>query len=71
MQFGWKMSLLVICKLLGLFVNTLTADDKYCFLDRENLLQNLQRQLYQQEKNIFPIFFCPMEMLIQVPTFLK
>ena len=28
---SWKKSLLVICKILGLFVNTLTADDK-CYL---------------------------------------
>ena len=28
-KLAWKMFLLVICKMLGHFVNTLTADDKY------------------------------------------
>ena len=34
-QLSWKRSLLVIWKILGLFVNTLTADDKYFFLNRD------------------------------------
>ena len=33
------MSLLVIHKILGLLVNILTADDKYSFLNRDNLAQ--------------------------------
>ena len=37
-----KMSLLVICEILGLFVNTLTADDKYSLFNRENLPQRIQ-----------------------------
>ena len=37
-----------MCKILGLFVNTLTADDEYFFLKRDNLLQNLQMQLSQK-----------------------
>ena len=49
MQFSWKMSLLVICKILALFVNTLTADGKYCLLDRDNLLQDVQTQ--KEKKN--------------------
>ena len=36
------MSLLVICEVLGLFVNTLTADDKYSLFNRENLPQRIQ-----------------------------
>ena len=32
-------SLLVISKILGLFVNTLTADDKYSLTKRDNLMQ--------------------------------
>ena len=65
------MSLLVICKSLGLFLNALMADDKYCLFDRDNLLQYLQMQLSRKEKNILPIFLCIMEILIQVATFLK
>ena len=36
-QFSWKKSLLVICKILGLFVNTLIPDHKYSLLLRDNL----------------------------------
>ena len=33
------MSLLVICEILGLFVNTLTVSEKYFLCNSENLLQ--------------------------------
>ena len=47
-----KMSLLVICEILGLFVNTLTVDDKYCLGNKENLLQPIQLQLSHKEQNL-------------------
>ena len=46
----------MISKILGLFVNTLTADDKYSLLNRQTLLQHIQRQL-SQKKEIFSQFF--------------
>ena len=46
----WKKSLLVRCKILRLFVNTLIADDKYSFLNRENLRQPIQMHLSQKQK---------------------
>ena len=55
-QFSWKNSVLVICKILGLFVNPLTADDKDSLLNRSNLLQHVQVQL-SQKRNIFLTFF--------------
>ena len=39
--------------LLGLFVNTLTADDKYSLHDSENLGQSIQMQLSKKLKNFF------------------
>ena len=36
-QFSWKKSLLVIYKILGLFLNTLTADQRHSVPDRDNL----------------------------------
>ena len=45
-----KKCLLVIHKFLGLFVNTLTADDKYSLLNRDNLPQSIQMQLCQKQK---------------------
>ena len=56
----WKNSLLVICKIFGLFLNTLTADDKYSLLDRDKLFQYLQMQLFQKQKTFsqFLLTFC-------------
>ena len=55
-QLSFKKSLLRICKKLSLFVNTLTADDKYSLLNRENLTQPIQMELSQKQKP-FPQFF--------------
>ena len=53
----WKKFFLVICKTLGLFLNTSTADDKYSFLNRNNLMQHLQVQLSQKRKNFTTFSF--------------
>ena len=50
------MYLLVKCKILGLFVKTLTAGDKYVVLNRDNLLQHIHMQLFQKQ-NRFSKFF--------------
>ena len=47
----------LICKILGLFVNPLTADDKYSPLNKGNLLQHFQIQLSQKQKNVSDFFF--------------
>ena len=52
----WKKSLLVIDKNLGLFVNTLTVDDKHYMLNRENLTQPIQVQLSLKEKTFSQFF---------------
>ena len=43
------MSLLVISEILGLFVNTLTANDKYFLLNR-NLQEPIRTQLSKKQK---------------------
>ena len=48
--------MLVLCKNLGLFVNTLSDDEKYCLLYRDNLMQPIQIHLSQKRK-IFSDFF--------------
>ena len=50
MKFNRKMSLLVTHKSLSLFVNTLTADDKYSLLNKDNLAQPIQMQLSTKKK---------------------
>ena len=44
------------CKMLGLFVSTLTADEKYHFLIRDDLTQPIQMQLSEKEKTCSECF---------------
>ena len=46
------MSLLVICEMLGLFVNTLNSDEMYYLLNSENMQQPIQMQLSKKQKNV-------------------
>ena len=48
--------MLVLCKILGPFLNTLTDDGKYSLLYRENLTQRIQILLSQKRK-LFSQFF--------------
>ena len=48
--------MLVLCKFLGLFVNTLTDDDKYSLLYRDNLTQQIQILLAQKLKTFSQLF---------------
>ena len=52
------MSPLVISEILEVFVNTLTADDKYSVQDCENLQLLIQMQLSEKRKT-FSEFFVP------------
>ena len=49
--------MLVLWKILRSFVNTLSEDDKYCLLYKDNLLQPLQILLSQKEKTFSEFFF--------------
>ena len=46
----------MLCKILGLFVNTLTDDDKYSLLYRDNLTQQIQILLSQKQKTFSQLF---------------
>ena len=48
--------MLVRCKILGLFVNTLTDDGKYSLLYRDNLTQQIQILLSQKPKTFSQFF---------------
>ena len=58
-----KMSLLVICKILGPLVNTLTPDDMYSLFNCENLTQPIQMQLSKKKKPFLICFlhFCNLD----------
>ena len=49
-------SLLETLKFFSLFFNTLTADDKYSLISRDNWMQRIQKHL-SQKQNIFSEFF--------------
>ena len=51
-----KKSVLVKFKIVGFFVNTLTADDKYSSRNIQNLTQQLQTAIDQKQKAFYRIF---------------
>ena len=48
--------MLVLCKILRLFVNTLTDDDKYSLLYRDNFTQPIQILLSEKQKSFSEFF---------------
>ena len=54
---SWKKSLLVICKILWLFLNTLTVNGMYSLLDCDKLTQSIQMPLYEKQKALSDFFF--------------
>ena len=63
--------LLVLHKILIVFVNTLTADDKNYLLNRDNLTQPIQMQLYQKQKTFSEFFSYISKIYIKLKTFAK
>ena len=62
---GLEKSLLLICKVLEVFVNALTAHDKYSLRNRDNLMQPIQMQLSQNQELLSEIFFSIFEIYIK------
>ena len=63
--------MIVLCKILRLFVNTLTDDDKYSFLYRHNLTQPIQTLLSQKQKNFFEYFSAFLKSTLNFERFQK
>ena len=63
--------MLVLCKMLKLFVNTLIADDKYSLLNRDNLTQPVQILLSQKEKSASHFFFAFLKSTLNFEHFQK
>ena len=59
-------SLLVIWKILRLVVNTLTADEEYSFLNKNNWRQPIHMQLSQKQKTFSGIFFACLKFIIHL-----
>ena len=54
----------MIHKILRLFVNTLTVDDKYYLFNKVNLTQPIQMQLSKKEKKFSEIFIAFLESIL-------
>ena len=65
-----KKSLLVIGKILMLFVDTLTVDEKHYLLTRDNLRQTIQLKFSEKQK-LFLHFSYIFKIYIKFKTFAK
>ena len=63
--------MLVLCKLLRLFVKTLTNDEKYCLLYRDNLRQPIQILLSQKLKTFSEFFSAFLKSTLSFENFQK
>ena len=61
----------MIWKILGLFVDTLIADNKFSLPNSGNLTQPIQMQLSKKQKNYFSIFFSILEFTLSFEHFQK
>ena len=68
---AFEKSLLGIDKILRLFVNTLTADEKHYLLTRDNLTQTIQIQLSQKQKTFCKFFFAFSKFILNFEHFPK
>ena len=63
--------MLVRRKILRLFVNTLTDDDKYSLLYRDKLTQPIQMLLSRKKKNFSELFTAFLKSTLNFAHFLK
>ena len=61
----------MICKILRLFVNTLTADEKYSLINRDTLMQAIQIQLSQKQKTFSESFSAFLKSILNFEHFAK
>ena len=55
-ELSWKKIHSLTCQILGLFANIVAANDKYPFLNRENLKIPIEIQLSQKQKSCSRFF---------------
>ena len=60
----WEKSPLMVHKILSVFVNTLTVDDKHYLLNRDNITQRIQMQLTQKQKTFSEFLFAFLKSII-------
>ena len=70
-QLSWKKSLFLTCKILGLLVKALAADEKYTVLNRDNLTIPIQTQLSEKQKTFSEFFLAFLRSRINLKHFEK
>ena len=70
-KLSWKKSPLLKCKIFGLLVNTLTANEKYPVLNRDNLTRPIQMQLSHKQKTLSQFFAPFLKSSLNFKYFLK
>ena len=65
------MSLLVICEVLGVFVNTLSVDDKYFLHSSQNFPQRIEKQVSKKQKTFSQIFVPFLKLTFNFNCFFK
>ena len=68
---SWKKSVLLRHKALKLFVNTLSADDKYSLLKRDNLKEPIRTQLSQKQKPFYQLLLAFSKSALNLEHFQK
>ena len=61
----------MIHKILGVFVNMLTVNDKHYMLNRDNLTEPIQIQLSQKQKTFSQLFFAFSKSIVNFKHFPK
>ena len=61
----------MIHKILRLFGNTLTVNDKHYLLNRENLTQQIETQLSEKQKTFSEFFFAVLKSTLNFKHFRK
>ena len=61
----------MIHKILRLFVNTLTVNDKHYLLNRDNLTQQIEMQLSEKQKPFSEFFFAFLKSILNFRHFPK
>ena len=61
----------MIHKILRLFVNTLTVNDKHYLLNRDNLTQPIHMQLCEKQKNFSEFFVAVLKSILNFKHFPK
>ena len=64
-----KVSFIDTCQILCLLVNTLAANQKYFFLNRDNLRIAIEIQLFEKEKKLSEVFAAFWKLILNFELF--